>query len=163
MNGNTTPWFPHVTVATVVEREGRFLLVHEFDSFRQQMVYNQPAGHWDEGETLLTAALRETREETAWEVDITHWLGLYSYLAPSNGYMYLRVAFVGTPIQCLGTALDKGITEAVWLSYGEILQKDAAGELRSPLVKKVIDDYRAGHRLPLASLYEHPVNGASTP
>ncbi|MCC7516229.1 MAG: NUDIX domain-containing protein, partial [Pseudomonadales bacterium] len=88
-------WSPHVTVATVIERDNKFLLVYEFDTFRQQMVYNQPAGHWDEGETLREAAVRETREETAWQVSLDSWLGLYSYLAPSNGYTYLRVAFVG--------------------------------------------------------------------
>lgn len=151
-------WAPHVTVATVVERDNKFLLVHEYDSFRQQMVYNQPAGHWDAGETLLAGAVRETREETAWEVELTHWLGLYSYLAPSNGYMYLRVAFVGEARAFLGTPLDEGIREAVWLDYDTIAAKDAAGELRSPLVRKVIDDYRAGRRLPLESLYEHPVD-----
>jgi ADP-ribose pyrophosphatase YjhB (NUDIX family) len=149
-------WYPHVTVATVVERDGLFLLVHEFDEFRQQMVYNQPAGHWDEGESLLAGALRETREETAWEVNITHWLGLYSYLAPSNGFTYLRIAFVAEPLHCLNTPLDKGIREAVWLSYDTLLQKEAAGELRSPLVLKVIDDYRAGRRLPLDTLYDPP-------
>lgn len=149
-------WAPHVTVATVVERDGKFLLVHEYDEFRQQMVYNQPAGHWDEGESLLDGALRETREETAWEVALTHWLGLYSYLAPSNGYTYLRVAFVAEPRSFLDTPLDEGIREAVWLDYDAILQKNAAGELRSPLVLRVIDDYRAGRRLPLAALYEHP-------
>ena len=149
-------WSPHVTVATIIERNGQFLLVHEFDEFRQQLVYNQPAGHWDEGETLLAGALRETREETAWRVEITHWLGLYSYLAPSNGYTYLRVAFVGEPIEWLDTPLDQGIREAVWLDYETILAKEAAGELRSPLVLKVIEDYRAGRRLPLSALYEHP-------
>ncbi len=150
-------WAPHVTVATVVEQDGKFLLVHEYDQFRQQMVYNQPAGHWDEGETLLAGALRETLEETAWQVEITHWLGLYSYLAPSNGYMYLRIAFVGTPLAHLGTALDEGIAEAVWLDYDTVLEKHRAGELRSPLVLKVIDDYRSGRRLPLETLYEHPL------
>jgi ADP-ribose pyrophosphatase YjhB (NUDIX family) len=148
-------WAPHVTVATVIERDGTFLLVHEYDTFRQQMVYNQPAGHWNEGETLLAGAIRETREETAWQVELTHWLGLYSYLAPSNGYMYLRVAFVGEPRAFLDTPLDEGIREAVWLDYETIAAKDAAGELRSPLVRKVIDDYRAGRRLSLESLYEH--------
>lgn len=148
-------WTPHVTVATVVERNGQFLLVHEFDTFRQQMVYNQPAGHWDEGETLLAGALRETREETAWNVTITHWLGLYTYTAPSNGITYLRVAFVAEACTFLNTPLDDGILEAVWLDYEAIFAKAAAGELRSPLVLKVIDDYRAGRRLPLDTLYEH--------
>ena len=148
-------WAPHVTVATVIERDNQFLLVHEYDSFRQQMVYNQPAGHWDEGETLQQAAIRETREETAWQVALTHWLGLYSYLAPSNGYMCLRVAFVGNALEYLATPLDDGIQEAVWLDYAAILEKHHAGELRSPLVLKVIDDYRSGRRLSLDSLYEH--------
>lgn len=150
-------WTPHVTVATVVERDGKFLLVHEFDQFRQQMVYNQPAGHWDEGESLLDGAVRETLEETAWRVELTHWLGLYSYLAPSNGFMYLRVAFVGHPLEYLDTPLDDGIAEAVWLDYDTIIAKDVAGELRSPLVRKVIEDYRSGRRLSLNTLYEHPV------
>lgn len=147
-------WHPHVTVATVIEQDGRFLLVHEFDTFRQQMVYNQPAGHWDEGETLLAAAVRETREETAWEVSLTHWLGLYTYLAPSNGYTYLRVAFVGQAVSFLDTPLDEGIQAAVWLDYPTLLAKEAAGELRSPLVLKVIEDYLAGRRLPLSALYD---------
>ena len=150
-------WTPHVTVATVVERHGKFLLVHEFDTYRQQMVYNQPAGHWDQGETLLAGAIRETLEETAWEVTLTHWLGLYSYQAPSNGFMYLRIAFVADPFQHHDLPLDEGIAEAVWLDYDTIVAKDKAGELRSPLVLKVIEDYRSGRRLPLAALYEHPV------
>lgn len=149
-------WAPHVTVATVVERDGKFLLVHEYDTFLKRMVYNQPAGHWDEGETLANAAIRETREETAWQVKLTSWLGLYSYLAPSNGYMYLRVAFVGESIAFLDTPLDNGIREAVWMDYDAIVAKEAAGELRSPLVLKVIDDYRSGRHLPLEALYEHP-------
>lgn len=148
-------WAPHVTVATVIEREGKFLLVHEYDTFRQQMVYNQPAGHWDEGETLRAGAIRETLEETAWRVELTHWLGLYSYLAPSNGYTYLRVAFVGRAVEWLNLPLDAGIAEAVWLDYDAILAKHAAGELRSPLVLQVIEDYRNGRRLPLNALYEH--------
>lgn len=156
-------WAPHVTVATIIERDGKFLLVHEYDTFRQQMVYNQPAGHWDEGETLKAAAIREAREETAWQIALTHWLGLYSYLAPSNGYMYLRVAFVGTAQEHLNTPLDEGIQEAVWLDYDTILAKHHTGELRSPLVLKVIDDYRSGRRLPLESLYEHPAGIMLTP
>ncbi|MCZ2442306.1 MAG: NUDIX domain-containing protein, partial [Flavobacteriales bacterium] len=72
-------WAPHVTVATVIERDEKFLLVHEWDTFQQRMVYNQPAGHWDEGETLIAAAIRETREETAWSVNIESWLGMYAY------------------------------------------------------------------------------------
>ncbi len=150
-------WFPHVTVATVVERDSKFLLVHEFDSFQQKMVYNQPAGHWEKNETLVAAALRETKEETAWNVRIDGWLGLYTYTAPSNNVTYLRVAFIGTPLENLRTALDEGIEEAVWIDYETLLKKEAAGELRSPLVKQVIDDYRHGKKLPLNTIYEHGI------
>lgn len=148
-------WSPHITVATVVERDDKFLLVHEFDKFQQKMVYNQPAGHWEKEETLIAAALRETAEETAWRVQIDSWLGLYTYTAPSNNVTYLRIAFIAIPIENLHTMLDEGIQEAVWMDYDTVLKKDAASELRSPLVKQVIDDYRSGRRLPLQSIYEH--------
>jgi ADP-ribose pyrophosphatase YjhB (NUDIX family) len=148
-------WFPHITVATVIERDGKFLLVHELDTFQKKMVYNQPAGHWEKDESLIEAAIRETQEETAWSVNIESWIGLYTYTAPSNGVTYLRIAFVGYPLAKQQTALDEGIQEAVWMDYDTLLQKEAAGELRSPLVKQVIDDYRNGRRLPLNSIYEH--------
>ncbi len=146
-------WAPHVTVATVIERDEKFLLVHEWDTFQQRMVYNQPAGHWDEGETLIAAAIRETREETAWSVNIESWLGMYAYTAPSNNITYLRIAFVGEAREFLNTNLDNGIQEAVWMNYETLLTKEQAGELRSPLVKKVIDDYRSGIRIPLSAIY----------
>ncbi|MEZ5539356.1 MAG: NUDIX hydrolase [Pseudomonadales bacterium] len=148
-------WAPHVTVATVIEQDGKYLLVHEWDKFLQRMVYNQPAGHWDEGETLLDAAIRETREETAWAVTIDSWLGLYTYTASSNGITYVRVAFTGQTTEFLATALDEGIENAVWMDYETLLAKEANAELRSPLVKQVIDDYRSGIRLPLSALYHH--------
>lgn len=150
-------WHPHITVATVIEHEGKFLLVHEFDSFQQKMVYNQPAGHWEKDETLIAAALRETREETAWHVKIESWLGLYTYTAPSNNVTYLRIAFIGTPIENLHTILDEGIQEALWIDYETLLKKEVSGELRSPLVKKVIDDYRNGKKMPLHTIYEHGI------
>jgi 8-oxo-dGTP pyrophosphatase MutT (NUDIX family) len=148
-------WVPHVTVATVVEENSLFLLVHEWDKDRGRMVYNQPAGHWDEGESLLDAAIREAQEETAWRVELRYWLGLYSYVAPSNGFTYLRVAFVGQTLERLNMPLDEGIHAAVWLDYATICEKQQAGELRSPLVLQVIDDYRAGRNLPLEVIYRH--------
>jgi len=148
-------WFPHVTVATVIERDGKFLLVHELDKFQQKMVYNQPAGHWEKDETIVAAAIRETLEETAWRVKIDSWLGLYTYTALANSVTYLRVAFVANLVENMNTQLDEGIQAAVWMDYETLLLKEAAGELRSPLVKQVIDDYRSGRRLPLNSIYEH--------
>ena len=148
-------WNPHVTVAAIVENEGRFLMVYERDKTTGQMVYNQPAGHWDEGETLLEACLREAREETGWEIELTHLIGLFTYKAPSNGETYLRIAFAAKPLNYLDSELDSDITEALWLDYETIIEKHAAGELRSPLVREVIDRYVDGQQFPLCALYDH--------
>lgn len=140
-------WAPHVTVATVVERDGRFLLVYEEADGRQ--VYNQPAGHLDPDESLHEAAIRETLEETGWHVKLTGLLGVNLYEAPSNGVTYLRTTFIAEAIsRDPERALDTGIIEAVWLTYEEILARHNA--LRSPMTLQVIDEYRAGKRFPLA-------------
>lgn len=140
-----TAWPPHLVVATVVERNGKFLLVYEQDGDRR--VYNQPAGHWDKGESIFAAALRETLEETGWEVKLEHLIGQYSVHAAHSNITYYRTAFAATPIKKVSEQLDKEIIEAVWLSYEEIVaRKDL---LRSPLVLRVIDDYLAGKKFPL--------------
>lgn len=144
-------WAPHVTVATVVEQEGKFLLVHEQSDGLH--VYNQPAGHWEEHETLLDAARRETLEETGWVVELTHVLGISHYISPVNGFTYLRVTFVAKPLHPIEDAkLDVEILEAVWLSYDEILARQ--GHLRSPLVLNDIHRFQQGERFPL-SLIQH--------
>lgn len=148
-------WNPHVTVAAVVENEGRFLMVYERDKSTGRMVYNQPAGHWDEGETLLEACVRETREETGWQVELTHLIGLFSYQAPANGATYLRIAFAARAVEYLDTILDSDISEALWLDYDALLEKEATNELRSPLVREVIERYLEGQRLPLCTVYDH--------
>jgi ADP-ribose pyrophosphatase YjhB (NUDIX family) len=139
-------WAPHVTVATIVERENRFLLVYEEADGKK--VYNQPAGHLDPNESLQTAAVRETLEETGWSVRLTELLGINLYVAPSNGITYFRTTFIAEAIsQDTSRKLDTGIIEAVWLTYDEIVtRKD---QLRSPMTLQVIDDYRAGKRFPL--------------
>ncbi|HEY6528339.1 MAG TPA: NUDIX hydrolase [Cellvibrionaceae bacterium] len=140
-------WAPHVTVATLIEQHGKFLLVHELSD--GQRVYNQPAGHWEEHETLFEAALRETREETGWEVELTHLLGISHYVSPVNGFTYLRISFVAQAIKSIPNAqLDSDILEAVWLTYADINSKQ--DQLRSPLVKLDIDRYRQGERFPLS-------------
>jgi ADP-ribose pyrophosphatase YjhB (NUDIX family) len=139
-------WAPHVTVATIVERENRFLMVYEEADGNK--VYNQPAGHLDPNESLETAAIRETLEETAWIVKLTGLLGINLYVAPRNGVTYFRTTFIAEAVSHdTLRKLDTGIIEAVWLSYDEIVaRKD---QLRSPMTLQVIDDYRAGKRFPL--------------
>lgn len=139
-------WAPHVTVATIVERDNRFLMVYEEADGKK--VYNQPAGHLDPNETLTNAAIRETLEETGWTVTLTGVVGVNLYTAPTNGITYLRTTFIGKPVSHDQTRqLDTGIIEAVWLTYEELLaRKD---QLRSPMTLQIIEEYLAGRRFPL--------------
>jgi ADP-ribose pyrophosphatase YjhB (NUDIX family) len=141
-------WRPHVTVATVVPRDGRFLLVEE--SVRGRVVLNQPAGHLDPGETLHEAALRETLEETGWSVTLTCLLGVQQWLAP-DGEHFLRFTFAAEALgHDAARPLDDGILRAVWMTREEIVA--AAERLRSPMVLAGIDDWLAGRRLPLDAI-----------
>lgn len=139
-------WQPDVTVATVVERDGLFLMVEERVS--GHLVFNQPAGHLEPDESIQDAALRETLEETGWDVQLTGFIGAYQWKAPESGKQYLRMAFAATPIQLnADRALDEGIVAAHWLSPDAIFE--LSKQHRSPLVWRVIEDYLAGQRYPL--------------
>ncbi len=132
-------WPPHITVATVVQRENaqrnaQFLFVEEQDDGRT--VFNQPAGHLDPGESLLDAAIRETLEETAWQVSLTGFVGLYHYYSEHNDTTYLRVCFTAQPIRHTDLALDSDIIAAHWLTREELQDLP----MRSPLVQLCLDD-----------------------
>ncbi|MEY3371955.1 MAG: hypothetical protein RLZZ537_423 [Pseudomonadota bacterium] len=141
-----TFWQPDVTVATVVERDGRLLMVEE--RVGGKLVYNQPAGHLEPDESILQAAIRETLEETGWQVSLTAFIGAYQWKAPETGRQYLRMAFAAEPLQHdAGRTLDEGIVAAHWMLPSEI---DALTDRhRSPLVARVIADYLNGSRHPL--------------
>ena len=148
MSGVSNP--AHITVAVVVERDGRFLFVEEHTDGdpAQPLVLNQPAGHWDDGETLFAGAVRETLEETAWDVELSALVGIYEYRPAELGYGFLRFAFAAQPLQHHPQrALDHGIARAVWLSREELVA--ATPRHRSPMVLRCVDDYLAGRRLPL--------------
>ena len=142
-------WKPHATVAAVIERDGLFLMVKEESD--GEIVYNQPAGHLDPHESLIEAAVRETREETAWRFHPEALVGIYRWVQTAKDRTYIRAAFCGNcddhdPAQ----TLDEGILDAVWLSRDDLLAME--NQLRSPLVLRCIDDYLAGHRYPLQLL-----------
>ena len=140
-------WAPHVTVATIVERDNRYLMVYEDADGKK--VYNQPAGHLEPDETLCEAAIREALEETGWEVRLTGVIGVNLYTAHSNGITYFRTTFIGEALSHdENRPLDTGIIEAVWLTYEEILERK--DQLRSPMTLQIIEDYRAGRRFPLS-------------
>ncbi len=144
-------WTPHATVAVIVEDEkGRFLLVEEIS--HGQVVFNQPAGHVEEGEKIIDAALRETLEETGWKVEPEFFVGVYTYKAPANGVTYHRFCFSARALARVTRELDDGIIAAHWLTPDEIRQQ--SDKLRSPLVMQCIEDYRNGRRFPLDVIVE---------
>lgn len=139
-------WPPHITVAAVIHRDNKFLMVEENSDNR--IVYNQPAGHLEPNETPLSAIIRETLEETAWYFVPKAIVGFYLYRSPENNITYLRICFTGeVSHQEAVQKLDVGIIRTLWLSRQEL--KDKTEKLRSPMVLKCIDDYLANQHYPL--------------
>lgn len=139
-------WKPNVTVAAVIEQDGKFLLVEE--NTDDGVRFNQPAGHWEQDETLVEGTVREALEETAYHFS-PQWLqGVYRWHHPHKDVTYLRFAYGG---MLTGfdpqRALDEGIIRAAWLSLDEI--RACAERHRSPLVLRCVEDYLAGRRYPL--------------
>lgn len=144
-------WTPHLTVAAIIEREGRFLMVEENDNGR--IVLNQPAGHVEEHESLAEAVVRETLEESGRHFTPEAIVGLYRWRSPFNHLTYLRVAYCGgCSERNRDISLDADIITTHWLSYNEL--KENAARLRSPLVMRCVDDYLAVQRLPLDLINE---------
>jgi 8-oxo-dGTP pyrophosphatase MutT (NUDIX family) len=148
-------WYPHVTVATVIEDNGRYLFVEE-EAADGQLVFNQPAGHLEAGESLIEAAARETLEETGWTIEVLGVVAIGLYTTPVAGTpdgatTYYRTTFFGKAIQHdTQRVLDTGIVRALWLTLDEITA--LKHRMRSPLVPKVVEQYNAGHRYPLSMI-----------
>ena len=139
-------WKPHATVAAIIEQDGRFLLVEEETA--EGIRLNQPAGHVENGESLLDAVIREAREETAYRFTPHSLLGVYHWRHPLKDITYLRFAFIGQaddhqPDQ----ALDEGVIRAIWLTPDEIRASQAIH--RSPQVLACVEHYLAGQCFPL--------------
>lgn len=140
------PWKPNVTVAAVMERDGRYMLVEEEtpDGLR----FNQPAGHLEQGESLVAACAREAVEETAWTFTPTALVGIYQWPRPQGDITYIRFAFAGTlDAHDAGRALDTGIVRAVWMTPAEI--EATQSRHRSPLIWQTVQDHLAGRRYAL--------------
>ena len=152
-----TRWKPSVTVAAIVQRDGRFLLVEEETS--EGLKLNNPAGHLDPGETPLQACERETLEETAYRFRPTELLGIYMSRVrrPASGEdaTYLRLAFCGElGVHDPARPLDHGIVRTLWLTPEEI--RASSARHRSPLLLRCVEDYLAGNRYPLSAIYSDP-------
>jgi len=139
-------WLPHVVVAAIVERDGKFLLVEEHTA--EGLRLNQPAGHWERGETLTDAVRREALEETAHHVEPRALLGCYTTHYPQRDITYLRFAYICEAVGFdADRVLDTGIVRAVWLTPDELAASSVPH--RSPLVLRCMQDYLTGRRFPL--------------
>jgi 8-oxo-dGTP pyrophosphatase MutT (NUDIX family) len=154
----TTRWKPSATVAAIIEKDGKFLLVEEHTS--EGLRLNNPAGHLDQGESLVEACAREALEETTYLFKPTYLLGVYMSRfqrpahngTPRQDITYLRLAFCGElgPAQP-ERALDTGIVRTLWMTPEEI--RGSAERHRSPLIIRCMEDYLAGQRFPLDLIY----------
>ncbi len=148
---------PSFTVAAVIERDGRYLLVEELTS--EGLLLNNPAGHLEQGESPVEGVCREVLEETARPFTPTAWLGVYMsrFLRPARGQdvTYVRIAFVGeVGEQIPGQAFDEPVQRTLWMTLDEI--RACRERHRSPLVLQCIEDHAAGRRLPMEALHTHP-------
>jgi 8-oxo-dGTP pyrophosphatase MutT (NUDIX family) len=140
---------PEITVAAVTESNGKFLVVEE--RINQRLVFNQPAGHVEHGESLVEAIVREVREETAWRFEPQSLIGVYLWRSPESGVTTMRFAFSGrVDDHDASQPLDQGIIGTHWLSCADLKQRKSA--LRSPLVLRCIEDYLDGRRQSLESV-----------
>jgi 8-oxo-dGTP pyrophosphatase MutT (NUDIX family) len=146
LSRDRTGLHPELTVAAIVERNGRFMLVEEHVSGR--LVLNQPAGHVEPGESLAEAVVREALEETAWTFVPEAIVGVYIWGREGGKNPFLRVAFSG---RCTAhdssRKLDDGIERVVWLSRSDLVAR--SNRLRSPMVMRAVDDYESGIRYPV--------------
>jgi 8-oxo-dGTP pyrophosphatase MutT (NUDIX family) len=142
-------WKPDITVAAIVADADRFLIVEE--QIRGQRVFNQPAGHVEDGESLLDAVARETLEETAWHFEPEWLLGIYTWRSTTSARTTLRFAFTGrVSAHDPSRKLDRPVIAAHWLRREQLLEPSRI--LRTPLVLRCIDDFLAGRRLPLSAI-----------
>src|ERR1700730_5186861 len=143
------PRTPDIPFAAFTEPDGRFLVVEE--RINRRLVFNQPAGHVEHGESLLTAVISEVREETAWRFEPVSLIGVYLWRSPESGVTTMRFAFSGTvDDHQAAQPLDHGIIGTHWLSRADLHRREQ--HLRSPLVMRCIEDYLDGRRQPLDSV-----------
>ena len=157
----TERWKPSVTVAGIIEKDGKYLLVEEHTP--NGLMFNNPAGHLDPGESPLQGCVREVLEETAFHFTPTALVGVYlsrflkqaSADEPAQDISYLRFAFTGElGAHEAGRAFDVGIVRTLWMSMEEMQATQA--KHRSRLLLRCAQDHAAGQRFPLETVYTDP-------
>lgn len=144
-------WKPSVTVAAIIERDGRYLLVEEHTP--EGLKLNNPAGHLDPGESPQQGVEREALEETARRFVPDHVVGVYlsRFVRPARDedVTYLRIAFGGSAGEPEpGRAFDDGIVRTLWMTLDEV--RASRARHRSALVLRCVEDHAAGVRHPLS-------------
>ncbi|MGH8127542.1 MAG: NUDIX domain-containing protein [Gammaproteobacteria bacterium] len=143
---NDRSFQPHLTVAAIAERDGRYLVVREYINGDERI--NNPAGHIEDGESPVEATVREVREETGYDFVAEALGGIYLWRKPDNGETFMRINVIG---RCTGhdpeALLDDGIIGPEWFDLEQLRSK--SNILRSPLVVRSFEEYRAGIRYPL--------------
>ena len=147
---NIMSWIPHITVASIIERDNKFLFVEEL--VENQIVINQPAGHLEENETIEEGCIRETLEETAYLVNVDYLIGVYQERKINTKDMWLRFCFKCSVYdEIKNRKLDKKIIRKLWLSRKQIEEENI--NLRSKMVLACIDDYKIGKKYPKELIY----------
>ncbi len=155
---NAAAGYPDITVAAIALHAGRFLVVEE--RINRRLVFNQPAGHVEHGESLVTAVVREVREETAWCFEPQSLIGVYLWHNPVSGMATKRFAFHGTVRDHdAAQPLDRGIVRTHWLTRQDLLERTP--RLRSPLVMRCVDDFLQGQRQSLHAVAQLTLQGAA--
>jgi 8-oxo-dGTP pyrophosphatase MutT (NUDIX family) len=152
-----TRWKPNVTVAAIIEKNGRYLLIEEHT--QEGLRLNNPAGHLDPGESPAEGCAREALEETAHPFTPTALVGIYlsRFQRPTTAedITYVRMAFCGEIGELQAhLSLDEGIERILWMTPDEV--RASASRHRSPLVLQCIEDHLAGQRFPLEVIYTDP-------
>ena len=138
-------WVPHITVASIIEKNNKYLFVEEYINHKK--VLNQPAGHLEEHETLEEGCIRETLEETAYDVEVDYLVGIYQERKKNSLDMWLRFCFKCNILEeHVDRNLDKNILRKLWLPKKELTSSNFL--YRSDMVLKCIEDYEKGVKYP---------------
>lgn len=141
----------HLTVSVIAENTDidnnrLFLMVEERPYDNVTNVINQPSGHVEANETLIEAVVRETLEETGYDLEPSHVIGIYQFTT-EKGKTYFRICFCGSAKKHVHPVeIDSDILAVHWMSADDIF---AHANQRSPLVSQCLHDYLDGKRYPL--------------